>query len=108
MVGLIDKVKSQIEIWKIERYTKRRTFLPEYDSRDSEYYKQHYRDGVYYNDQMPPPSPASPQPGAPQYNRKSLSKRMSVMIKKKPSNGSLPHPRCSETYNSNYAHSHHM
>ncbi|ORX44767.1 hypothetical protein DM01DRAFT_1411213 [Hesseltinella vesiculosa] len=73
MVGFFEKVKSQIEIWKIEKYTKRRTFLPEYDSRDTEYYKQHYRDGVYYNEQLPPQSPATPRPGAPQY-RSSLSK----------------------------------
>ncbi|CAO3629354.1 unnamed protein product [Cunninghamella echinulata] len=86
MVGFIDKVKSQIEMWKVEKYTKRRTFLPEYESKD----------GVYYssNDQTPPPSNVSTQ------YKSSLSKRMSVMIKGKPDNG-VAHPRCSETYNAN-------
>ncbi|SAM07002.1 hypothetical protein [Absidia glauca] len=117
MVGLIEKLKSQIEMWKVEKYTKRRTFLPEYDSRvvthhqvpfydynrplDSEYYKQHYQDGVYYSNNDKTPSPVSRSPSTTQY-RSTLGKRMSVMIKKKSSNSSLPHPRCSETYNSNY------
>ncbi|KAI9302352.1 hypothetical protein BJ944DRAFT_270068 [Cunninghamella echinulata] len=96
MVGFIDKVKSQIEMWKVEKYTKRRTFLPEYESKDSDYYRQHYRDGVYYNsnDQTPPPPNVSTQ------YKSSLSKRMSVMIKGKSDNG-VAHPRCSETYNAN-------
>ncbi|KAI8096570.1 uncharacterized protein BX664DRAFT_324289 [Halteromyces radiatus] len=101
MVGLIDKLKSQIEIWKVEKYTKRRTFLPEYDSRDTEYYRQHYHDGVYYNSDQTPPPPQARTPTSTQY-RSSLGKRMSVMIKKKSSSNSLPHPRCSETYNANY------
>ncbi|CAO3633451.1 unnamed protein product [Cunninghamella blakesleeana] len=97
MVGFIDKVKSQIEMWKVEKYTKRRTFLPEYESKDSEYYRQHYRDGVYYNssEQSPPPS------RTPTQYKFSLSKRMSVMIKGgKPETGPN-YPRCSETYNAN-------
>ncbi|KAI8339173.1 hypothetical protein BC941DRAFT_422344 [Chlamydoabsidia padenii] len=102
MVGFIEKLKSQIEMWKVEKYTKRRTFLPEYESRDTEYYKQHYHDGVYYSSNGTTPSPISRSPSSAQY-RSTLGKRMSVMIKKKPSNGSLPHPRCSETYNANYA-----
>lgn len=76
MVGFIDKLKQQFEIWKIEKYTKRRNFLPEYDSKgklfvycfqkvmfmlksdiiDKEYYERYYRDGVYYaaTDNVPP------------------------------------------------------
>ncbi|CAO3594140.1 unnamed protein product [Absidia cylindrospora] len=100
MVGFIDKLKSQIEIWKVEKYTKRRTFLPEYDSRDTEYYKQHYHDGIYYTSNDQAPAPQLRTPTSTQY-RSTLGKRMSVMIKKKSSTSSLPHPRCSETYNAN-------
>ncbi|KAI8338934.1 hypothetical protein BC941DRAFT_512180 [Chlamydoabsidia padenii] len=100
MVGLIDKLRSQIDLWKVEKYTKRRTFLPEYDSRDTEYYKQHYYDGVYYSSNDPAPPLEARTPTSTQY-RTSISKRMSVMIKKKSSTHSLPNPRCSETYNAN-------
>ncbi|SAM03675.1 hypothetical protein [Absidia glauca] len=125
MVGLIDKLRSQLDLWKVEKYTKRRTFLPEYDSRgnvyadspghaacqalvinltfahlDTEYYKQHYYDGVYYSSQDQAPPPEARTPTSTHY-RTSLSKRMSVMIKKKSSTHSLPSPRCSETYNAN-------
>ncbi|CAO0789836.1 unnamed protein product [Mucor circinelloides] len=46
-MNLIEKVKSSIDIWKLEKYTKRRAFLPEYKSKDLGYYKEVYCDGVY-------------------------------------------------------------
>jgi molybdopterin synthase catalytic subunit len=32
-MNLIEKFKANIDIWKIEKYTKRREFLPEYKSK---------------------------------------------------------------------------
>lgn len=46
MVGFIDKLKQQLEIWKIEKYTKRRAFLPEYDSKGKFFYC--FRDACLY------------------------------------------------------------
>ncbi|KAL1933917.1 hypothetical protein VTP01DRAFT_8007 [Rhizomucor pusillus] len=105
MVGIIDKIKHQYEMWKIEKYTKRRSFLPEYDSRDKEYYERHYHDGVYYAPDTvlpPPPSRANNTSPIKQLHRAPsiATKRASTLLrggqgKKAPS----VLPRCSETYN---------
>ncbi|RUS27499.1 hypothetical protein BC938DRAFT_483151 [Jimgerdemannia flammicorona] len=49
-MGLLDKLKSQYEVWKIEKYTKRRSAMtPEFEQRDAEYYRTNYQNGVYVN-----------------------------------------------------------
>lgn len=37
-MNLIEKAKSNIDIWKIEKYTKRRAFLPEYKSKGKSFH----------------------------------------------------------------------
>ncbi|KAI7904208.1 uncharacterized protein BX663DRAFT_550602 [Cokeromyces recurvatus] len=47
-MGLFDKIKSNVEMWKIERYTKRRNVnSPDFEQKDKEFYRQNYKDGVY-------------------------------------------------------------
>ncbi|OZJ05552.1 hypothetical protein BZG36_01696 [Bifiguratus adelaidae] len=60
-MGFITSIKSHIDLLRIEKYTKRRTpsstsssssssTAPELYRRDSEWYKQNYKDGVYQHD----------------------------------------------------------
>lgn len=42
MSSVIDKIKHYIEIWKIEKYTRRRTFMPEYDAKGIAPTRHHY------------------------------------------------------------------
>ncbi|KAI7874937.1 hypothetical protein K492DRAFT_173924 [Lichtheimia hyalospora FSU 10163] len=109
MTGFIDKLKQQFEIWKIEKYTKRRAFLPEYDSKDKEYYERYYRDGVYYaaTDNVPPlPSETSSNKlKALQRAPSVATKRASTLLRRSTTNSrgrGTPAPRCSETYNTHF------
>lgn len=128
MVGFIDKLKQQLEIWKIEKYTKRRAFLPEYDSKgkffyivftifvyadgyeiDKEYYERYYRDGVYYaaTDNVPPlPSEqAGNKLKALQRAPSVATKRASTLLRRSTTTSrgrGTPAPRCSETYNTHF------
>ncbi|KAI8138027.1 hypothetical protein BJV82DRAFT_632997 [Fennellomyces sp. T-0311] len=98
MVGLIEKLKTHLEMWRIEKYTKRRAFLPEYESRDKDYYEQCYRDGVYYSPDSAPPKTASDRlRNAPSF----ATKRASTLLRRQSRRPNTP-PRCSETYNANY------
>ncbi|KAI8969986.1 hypothetical protein BDF20DRAFT_915873 [Mycotypha africana] len=95
---ITEKLKNRIELWRLEKYTKRRSFLPEFDSKDSAYYKQIYHDGVY--DLSTP------------YRNKRLSARLnraSLQLKNRASNmfgrPSSPPAPCSENYNKNFLQS---
>lgn len=47
-MGFVEKIKSSVEMWRIEKYTKRRPVLsPDFEQKDKEFYRQHYKDGVY-------------------------------------------------------------
>ncbi|KAI9262711.1 hypothetical protein BY458DRAFT_557167 [Sporodiniella umbellata] len=51
-MGLIDKIKSNVEVWKVGKYTKRRSaqaqdFVP----KDKDFYLQNYKDGEYFHRQ---------------------------------------------------------
>ncbi|OBZ86704.1 hypothetical protein A0J61_05237, partial [Choanephora cucurbitarum] len=51
-MGLFDKIKSGVEVWKIEKYTKRRPVnSPNFEQKDREFYRQNYKDGVYLHKQ---------------------------------------------------------
>ncbi|KAI9005515.1 hypothetical protein CLU79DRAFT_781219 [Phycomyces nitens] len=103
MVDIIDKVKSQYAIWKLEKYTKRRSFMPEYDSKDKEYYNQYYQDGTYHDPTSAPPP--KPQASAKRtsslraiHRAPSLLSQRATTLFRKTSTASTP-PRCSENYN---------
>lgn len=39
-------------MWRIEKYTKRRPVTsPDFEQKDREFYRQHYKDGVYLHQQ---------------------------------------------------------
>ncbi|KAI7872131.1 hypothetical protein BDF14DRAFT_1877938 [Spinellus fusiger] len=100
MVDLIDKVKNQYTIWKLEKYTKRRSFIPEYDSKDKEYYRQYYQDGIYHDPTTtvpPKPQSTNSNPSLRAIHRAPsvLSQRASTLFRK----SSTSAPRCSENYN---------
>ncbi|OAD06332.1 hypothetical protein MUCCIDRAFT_106904 [Mucor lusitanicus CBS 277.49] len=92
-MNLIEKVKTGIDIWRIEKYTKRRAFSTEFKSRDLDYYKKAYCDGVYT--------------GADNSAHKlqsRIKKRASSIfsIRSSPGGHTSRHrapPSCSETYN---------
>ncbi|KAI7905627.1 uncharacterized protein BX663DRAFT_559023 [Cokeromyces recurvatus] len=91
-MNLLNKIKSEIDLWKLEKYTKRRSFLPEYDSKDLKYYKEVYHDGFYdtslgYN-----------QGTATKRSRKSKS-QLGLLFGKSSYGGGYRLPPCSETYN---------
>ncbi|KAI9470541.1 MAG: hypothetical protein EXX96DRAFT_653666 [Benjaminiella poitrasii] len=47
-MGLFEKIKTNVEMWKIEKYTKRRTISsPDFEQKDREFYRQNYKDGIY-------------------------------------------------------------
>ncbi|KAF9973605.1 hypothetical protein BGZ73_003158 [Actinomortierella ambigua] len=83
-MGLVDKIMRNYEIWKINKYTKRRAALtPEFEQRDKEYYEQNYKDGIYTQ------GPASQSISRGKSIRKALSRKDSRQV------------RSSEVYNSN-------
>ncbi|KAL0082102.1 hypothetical protein F4703DRAFT_1917608 [Phycomyces blakesleeanus] len=104
MVDIIDKVKSQYAIWKLEKYTKRRSFMPEYDPKDKEYYNQYYKDGTYHDPANAPPLTKA-QTAAKRssslraiHRAPSLLSQRATTLFRKTSAASTP-PRCSENYN---------
>lgn len=46
-MGLIDKIKSNYDYYKVDKFTKRRSIYSQFESHDRQYYEQVYRDGVY-------------------------------------------------------------
>ncbi|KAI8090256.1 uncharacterized protein B0P05DRAFT_530043 [Gilbertella persicaria] len=46
-MNIIDKIKVNISVWRLEQKTKRRSLSPEFQSKSKQYYKDIYRDGVY-------------------------------------------------------------
>lgn len=107
-MGLIDKLKAHIEVWKIEKYTKRRDVAtPDFERKgkpyniqrllplqsfivinlrfvDADYYRDHYQNGVYLSEGV-------------ERNTRSNSSigRRTTLIRKK----SERIVRCSEVYN---------
>ncbi|KAM3582947.1 hypothetical protein VKS41_004703 [Umbelopsis sp. WA50703] len=83
-MGFIDRLKAQIEVWRIEKYTKRRDVTtPDFERKDADYYRDHYQNGVYLT-----PS------GQPSQRSHSISRRTTLIRKK-----SERIVRCSEVYN---------
>ncbi|CAG8506796.1 7939_t:CDS:2 [Ambispora leptoticha] len=47
-MSFIKKIKSQYEMWKINKYTRRRSAMTaNFAQKDTEFYRHHYVDGVY-------------------------------------------------------------
>ncbi|KAG0163911.1 hypothetical protein DFQ28_011039 [Apophysomyces sp. BC1034] len=56
-MGFVDKIKAQVEMWRIEKYTKRRPVTtPDFEQKDREFYDKHYQNGVYTHQQKDEPS----------------------------------------------------
>ncbi|KAI8988731.1 hypothetical protein BDB01DRAFT_782969 [Pilobolus umbonatus] len=90
-MGLIEKLKSNVEIWKIEKYTKRRPVTtPDFEQKDKEFYRQNYKDGVYLH-QQPGNGPV------PTTSMKNSLTRKTTLLRSK----SEKIMRSSENYNNN-------
>ncbi|KAI9473958.1 MAG: hypothetical protein EXX96DRAFT_652682 [Benjaminiella poitrasii] len=46
-MGFIDKLRTQYDLHQVNRYTKRREAHSDFEFKDKDYYRAHYRDGVY-------------------------------------------------------------
>ncbi|KAJ8651947.1 hypothetical protein O0I10_012467 [Lichtheimia ornata] len=93
MPSVIAKVKTQIELWKVGKYTKRRSYLPEFEPRDKDHYRQSYHDGVYLSSMLDDRS-STPRKKRILFGGVVGGKRKSVP--------SFPPPQCSETYTLSY------
>ncbi|KAI8647547.1 hypothetical protein BD408DRAFT_408116 [Parasitella parasitica] len=90
-MGFIEKIKSNVEMWKIEKYTKRRPVTsPDFEQKDREFYRQFYKDGVYLH-QQPNGAPANSSSGV----INSISRKTTLLRTK-----SEKILRSSENYNS--------
>ncbi|CAG8498650.1 14362_t:CDS:2 [Funneliformis caledonium] len=66
-MSLIKKIKSQYEMWKVTKYTRRRSAMtPDFEQKDPDFYKQNYVNGVYLNY-------ASPEQPIPKRNSSNAS-----------------------------------
>ncbi|KAI7886102.1 hypothetical protein K492DRAFT_190325 [Lichtheimia hyalospora FSU 10163] len=94
MPSVIAKVKTQIELWKVGKYTKRRSYIPEYEPRDKAHYRQSYHDGVYLSSMLDDTISSTPRKKRILFGGVVGGKRKSVP--------SFPPPQCSETYTLSY------
>ncbi|KAK4513614.1 Methionine synthase (5-methyltetrahydrofolate--homocysteine methyltransferase) [Mucor velutinosus] len=46
-MGLLDKIKSSYDYYKVDKYTRRRVSQSQFESHDRRYYESIYRDGAY-------------------------------------------------------------
>ncbi|GBB90928.1 hypothetical protein RclHR1_01800013 [Rhizophagus clarus] len=89
-MSIIKKIKSQYEMWKVTKYTKRRsTMTPEFEQKDPDFYKQNYVNGVYLN---------YASPDSPTSSKRDSSKSNASYVKRHSKSQKII--RCSETYNS--------
>jgi len=103
-MGLSDKVKSYIESWRIDKYTKRRP--THHEQHDMDFYKQNYRNGVYLHIEQKPGrnhgyevAPQAPTPTRSQSFP--LSGAASNLVRRSKSYKTARALRSSETYNDN-------
>ncbi|KAL9542519.1 hypothetical protein MBANPS3_008569 [Mucor bainieri] len=47
LMGLLDKIKSSYDYYKVDKYTRRRVSQSQFESHDRRYYENIYRDGAY-------------------------------------------------------------
>jgi len=94
-MGLIDKIRTQYDLLKVEKYTKRRRSETVFEERDRDFYRENYRDGVYLH--------RSPSAGEPfdTNARPDMVKRTSTLSNMvlKAGRKSSPNIKSSETYN---------
>ncbi|ORY99888.1 hypothetical protein BCR43DRAFT_511046 [Syncephalastrum racemosum] len=94
-MGLVEMIKNRVELFKIERYTKRRAVnTPDFEQKDREFYKEHYQDGVYLHHH---PRDANNTAHVLAHHRPSTNgnNRKSMLFRQK----SERIVRCSENYN---------
>ncbi|KAI7857358.1 hypothetical protein BDC45DRAFT_500999 [Circinella umbellata] len=96
-MGLMDKLKTQLDLWKLEKYTKRRQVTtPEFEQKDRDFYRHYYQDGVYlHQHQKAATGEVRPPPTLPSNNNNKSLNRKSTMLGRK----SEHITRCSESYN---------
>ncbi|KAI7857183.1 hypothetical protein BDC45DRAFT_501871 [Circinella umbellata] len=94
MSAMMNKLKKQIEMWRVNKYTKRRSYIPEYEPKDKKHYRHTYHDGVYLSSlsDRPTSSPLST-------NKKNIK-----LFPSKKKSYRVPPPQCSEAYNITYHH----
>ncbi|CDS10001.1 hypothetical protein LRAMOSA02678 [Lichtheimia ramosa] len=95
-MGLMTKLKTQIDLWKLEKYTKRRhVATPDFEQKDRDFYRHYYQDGVYlHQHQRSADGQVRSPPSSPTSNTKGLHRKSTMLGRK-----SEHIVRCSETYN---------
>ncbi|KAH8553633.1 hypothetical protein BGW37DRAFT_486490 [Umbelopsis sp. PMI_123] len=91
-MGLIDKIRAQYDLLKVDKYTRRRRSESVFEDRDREFYRENYRDGVYLHR-----SPAEMDSGGRPTMVKRASTISSMVMKAGRKNS--PNIKSSETYN---------
>lgn len=50
-MGFLEKLRTQYDLHQVNRYTKRREAQSDFESKNKDYYRATYRDGVYMTEQ---------------------------------------------------------
>lgn len=103
-MGLIDKLKSNYDYYKVDKFTKRRLSQSQFESHDRQYYEQVYRDGDYLSPDSSTRSSTSSSRSHLQYKNPRWS--ISGMLKKsnkKPLGSTANQLKTSEAYNLGYS-----
>jgi len=96
-MSFIKKIKSQYEMWKITKYTRRRSAMsPDFEQKDSEYYRQNYVNGVYLDVTHQASTPNVSYGGG---NAVATNGNIHIMSNPMKRSKSQRIVRCSETYN---------
>ncbi|GAB5585267.1 hypothetical protein Unana1_00167 [Umbelopsis nana] len=94
-MGIIDKIRTQYDLLKVEKYTKRRRSETVFEERDKDFYRENYRDGVYLHRTPPTTDPFDTSA------RPTMVKRASTLssIVMKAGRKNSQNIKSSETYN---------
>lgn len=103
-MGFIEKLKSNYDYRKVDKFTKRRLSQSQFQSHDRQYYEQVYRDGVYID---PEEAAATRTPSHNHLHYKnfrwSLNDLLKKPHKKAPFNFATNQVKTSEAYTLGYA-----
>jgi hypothetical protein len=94
-MGLIDKIRTQVDLIRVDKYTKRRRSETVFQGEDRDFYRDNYQNGVYLHH-----SQSSTEQNEPT-RRASMIRQASSLsnVVMKAGRKSPPHIKSSETYN---------
>ncbi|KAG2172233.1 hypothetical protein INT43_004774 [Umbelopsis isabellina] len=95
-MGLIDKIRTQVDLIRVDKYTKRRRSETVFQGEDRDFYRDNYQNGVYLHHSQSSSTEQSEPPRRASMIRQASSLSNVVM---KAGRKSPPHIKSSETYN---------